>query len=110
MESGNDEECVAFMGSLESWIAAMKATSILFAAGLVLAAHTAAVAQMPARNGNVWDGKSHEPPAGAVQSNENSAGVAPPAGQQQKENDFVENQAKALVDKTHRDVGEAPKP
>ena len=87
----------------------MKSTSIFLIAGLV-ATGTAAMAQTATRNGNVWDGKSHEPPAGAVQSNENTAGVAPPQAQQQNENDFVQNQAKALVDKTHREVGDAPKP
>ena len=79
-------------------------------AGLTAAAGGIAMAQAPARNGNVWDGKSHEPSAGAVQSNENAAGVTQPQAQQQIENDFVEKQAKALVDRTHNEVGDAPKP
>jgi hypothetical protein len=88
----------------------MTRCATILVAGLMAVGSGAALAQAPARNGNVWDGKSHQPSAGAVQSNENAAGVTPPQPQQQNENDFVEKQAKALVDKTHREVGEAPRP
>jgi hypothetical protein len=88
----------------------MKPSAMIVFAGLITIVSGVARAQAPARNGNVWDGKSHQPSAGAVRSNEHAAGIAPPQPQQQNENEFVEKQAKALVDKTHREVGQSPRP
>ncbi len=70
---------------------------IAMALALLLAAGTPVLAQAPARNGNVWNGRSHEPDPGLVQQNEQSAGVALSPGQRQQENAVVEQEAKKLL-------------
>ncbi len=44
----------------------------------------------PAQNGNVYNGTAHEPNAGAVQSQERAAGVAPAPARQKQLNNTVE--------------------
>jgi hypothetical protein len=69
------------------------------AAILLSMAILAATAQaQPARNGNVWDGKSHEPAAGAVESQQRSAGVAPAPEKEKALNNEVDNTADKLLE------------
>ena len=63
----------------------------------VLGSMTAAAQTPPARIGNVYDGTAHQPTPGAVQPNEQAAGVAPPPAQQKKEDDTVRQLDKQLL-------------
>jgi len=48
-----------------------------------------AAAQVPTREGNVWNGKDHQPTEGQVQHNEQAVGVAPTPSQQNHANAVV---------------------
>lgn len=82
----------------------MRAFGFAVLAALPLMGSIAAHAQ-PARIGNVWDGQRHEPTPGVVNSEEKSAGVAPPAAQQNQQADQLQQQSNQLIDKTKRETG-----
>ncbi len=44
----------------------------------------------PARNGNIWDGRAHEPVPSEVQQQERAAGIVPSPRQQQATDDELE--------------------
>ncbi len=62
----------------------------------------------PARNGNVWNGQSHEPTAGAVTGNEAAAGVAPSDAKTRQENHDLDVMGRQLTDKANRDAANSP--
>ena len=63
---------------------------------------------VPARNANVWDGRHHEPAAGAVRAKERSAGIAPSGQQQDQQNDTLDRIGRQLTEKANRDAATAP--
>jgi len=72
----------------------------------LLATAPAAMAQAPSRNGDVWDGRDHEPVPGVVHREERAAGIAPSTAQQRHENAVVEHEASKLISKSQRDDGD----
>jgi hypothetical protein len=65
---------------------------ILLAALGLTVVPAAAIAQgdVPAREGNIWNGVDHEPVPSEVHRDEEAAGIAPPRGQQQNADDDIE--------------------
>jgi hypothetical protein len=63
-----------------------------------------------ARNGNVWDGRHHEPEAGTVRANERAAGIAPSQQQQTEQNQTLDQIGRQLTEKAQRDAATAPPP
>ena len=82
----------------------------LLLAALLLALPAASPRAQPARNGNVWNGESHEPAAGAVQGNEAAAGVAPPAQKAQQENHDLAVMDRTLTQRAKQDANQMPPP
>ena len=78
------------------------------AMALLVASLAPGLAHAQARNGNVWNGRAHEPDAGSVGANERAAGVAPPTAQQQQENRDLDRMGQALTEKARRDAATAP--
>jgi hypothetical protein len=58
-------------------------------------------AQTPAREGNTWDWRDHQPTEGQVQQNEQAAGIAPTQSQQ--------DSAAATVDQLYRQLLNKPR-
>lgn len=80
-------------------VAVMALLAALLAPGLALA---------QARNGNVWNGRAHEPDAGNVIANERAAGVAPSVAQQAQENQDLDRMGQRLTEKARKDAATAP--
>ncbi len=78
------------------------------ATALLVASLAPGLAFAQARNGNVWNGRAHEPDAGNVGSNERAAGVAEPEGQRAQENQDLDRMGRALTEKARRDAATAP--
>jgi hypothetical protein len=67
--------------------------------GLAMA-QVAALAQeggVPTREGNIWNGKDHEPVPSRVHREEEAAGIAPSGAQQQKADDDIEEIYRQLM-------------
>lgn len=60
------------------------------AAAVSVPGFTVARAQVPTREGNIWNGQDHEPMAGQVRPAERAAGVAAPPAVQQRQTEDVE--------------------
>ena len=58
-------------------------------------------AQIPAREGNTWDWRDHQPTQGQVQQNEQAAGIAPTQSQQDSAAATVDQLYKQLLSKAH---------
>jgi hypothetical protein len=84
-----------------------KLTSVAVTA-LLAALLTPGLALAQARNGNVWNGRAHEPDAGNVIANERAAGVAPSAAQQAQENRDLDRMGQKLTEKARKDAATAP--
>lgn len=78
------------------------------AMALLVASLTPGLAFAQARNGNVWNGRAHEPDAGNVIANERAAGIAPPAAQQEQENRDLDRMGQMLTEKARKDAATAP--
>ena len=50
----------------------------------LLAAPASAIAQTPAREGNIWDWRDHQPTEAQVQSRERAEGLAPTPAQRER--------------------------
>jgi hypothetical protein len=74
---------------------------------LLLFVVPSAIAQQTDRNGNVWNGKDHEPNPAAVQSKEKAAGIAPSPTEQQRQNALIEGQARNLINKSGEEHGDS---
>jgi hypothetical protein len=84
----------------------LRALMVLLPALAFAAAAPPALAQAsaPYRDGNIWDGRDHEPVPSEVQHNEEVAGVAPSRGQQQRADDDVEQIYRQLLQAQRRHV------
>jgi hypothetical protein len=78
------------------------------AMALLVALSAPGLGHAQARNGNVWNGRAHEPDAGSVGANERAAGIAPPTAQQEQESRDLDRMGQALTDKANRDAVTAP--
>ena len=78
------------------------------ATALLVASLASGLAHAQARNGNVWNGRAHEPDAGSVGANERAAGIAPPTAQQDQENRELDRMGQTLTEKARRDAATAP--
>ncbi len=82
----------------------------LLVAVVVLVIAAAALVQ-PARNGNVWNGRAHQPAAGVAES-EAAAGVAPTDETVRRQDRDLNTMGRRLIDKarqgTARDQGLPP--
>jgi hypothetical protein len=71
----------------------------LFAAPAVALAQ--APGQVPAREGNTWDGTDHQPTEAQVQREEKAAGVAPTPSQKDSSAATVNQLDRQLLGKSH---------
>ena len=55
--------------------------------------------RVPTREGNIWNGTDHEPVPSEVSRDEQAAGIAPPAAQQDETNNQVERLYRQLMGK-----------
>jgi hypothetical protein len=79
------------MDSLPTRIPAM---ALAFA---VLAAPAAAFAQVPTREGNIWDWRDHQPTQVQVEHNEKAAGIAQTPSERQSASATVEQLYRQLL-------------
>ncbi len=79
----------------------------LFLAIGMVATPVAAFAQ-PAREGNIYNGMDHQPTAGAVQSQEQAAGIAPSNAREQDENRSLSMLNRQLLQRARKDAGTVP--
>jgi hypothetical protein len=72
----------------------------LFTALALSVAPAFAVGQdrVPTREGNTWDWRDHEPVPSEVSGDEQAAGIAPPAAQQEQANKDVESLYRQLME------------
>jgi hypothetical protein len=85
----------------------MRGIGKLFLAIGVVAMPLSAFAQ-PAREGNIYNGIDHQPTAGAVQSQEQAAGIAPSDARERAENGDLSTLDGLLLARAHRDARTAP--
>jgi hypothetical protein len=77
--------------------------TLRLAVWLVALAPTIAAAQTarngPARNGNVWDGKAHQPTAADVTGRERQSGIAPPDPHARAQQEDLDRMGRQLTDR-----------
>jgi hypothetical protein len=56
----------------------------------------------PARNGNIWDNRAHQPDQGSVRANESRAGIALPELQARSEDQELQQLGQTLIEKARR--------
>ena len=64
---------------------------------LLLIASAAPALAQPAREGNIYDWRDHQPTEGSVQAKERAAGVAPPAAASAANGEAVDQLGKQLL-------------
>ncbi len=77
--------------------------------GVVVLVIAAVALAQPARNGNVWDGRAHQPSAG-VNGSEAAAGVAPSDNTVQRQDRDLDTMGQKLIDKAQQGAASAPRP
>jgi hypothetical protein len=77
----------------------LRLSAMTLAAALLAAPAAAfAQAQMPTREGNIWDWRDHQPTEAQVQQKEKAAGVAPTLSQRDATSDTVNRLYRQLLD------------
>jgi hypothetical protein len=76
-------------------------TAILALALLAAPAAALAQTQVPAREGNIWDWRDHQPTEAQIQQNEKAAGVAPTPSQKDSTSATVDQLYRQLLDRSH---------
>jgi hypothetical protein len=66
----------------------------------LLAAPAAALAQVPTREGNIWDWRDHQPTETQVQQNEKAAGIAQTPSQRETASDTVDQLYRQLLQRS----------